>query len=152
MATITATTAGFRGEAVAVANGATVTRVWQYISTGTASSGDVIYNPNWRLPKDAFVTSVKVSGKTVDGTGIVVPNLRVYNSASAATDTAFGSITLSPIHASTEVVGTTLPLQVVIADDSSCPHYAHVVLKFQANASGTGSNSMDIIVQYVMDR
>jgi hypothetical protein len=152
MATITATTAGFLGEAKAVANGGTVTRIWQYISTGTMSSGDVIYNPNWRLPKGAFVTSVKVSGKTVDGTGIVVPCVRVYNSASAATDTVFGSITLSPVHASTEVVGTTLPLEVSIADDSAQPHYAHFILKFQANASGTGSASMDLIVQYVMDR
>ena len=151
MATITATTQVI-GDARAIANGGTVTRVWQYISTGTASSGDVIYHPMWRIPKGAIITSVKVSGKTVDGTGIVVPNLRVYDSASAATDTAFGSVTLSPVHASTEVVGTTLPLVVTIADDSASPHWAHFILKFQANASGTGSNSMDLIVQYCMDR
>lgn len=152
MATITATTQVI-GDARAVANGATVTRVWQYIFTGTASSGDVIYHPYWRVPKGAMITSCKISGKTVDGTSIIAPNLRVYNSASAATDTVIGSLTISPVHRSLdEVIGTATPVEVTIADDSASPHWAHIILKIQANASATGSNSIDFAIQYTMDR
>ena len=130
-----------------------VQRVWQYIFTGTASSGDVIYHPNWRVPKGAIITDVRISGKTVDGTSIIVPNLRVYDSASAATDTAFGSLTISPVHRSLDpVVGTATPVVVTIADDSASPHWAHIILKIQANASATGSNSIDFAITYTCDR
>ena len=158
MATLTATNIPARAEAVALANGATVTRVWQYIQSATASSGDVVYNPFWRIPKDAVIFKVAVSGRTVDGTAILTPGVRVYNSASAATDTLFGSLTLSVAGRIGDVIHSSagdsahLPMVVSIPDDSSQPHYAHFVLKWQANASATTSTSLDVIVQYVMDR
>lgn len=133
---------------------ATVTRVWKYYQTATCSSGDVFFHPKWLIPNHATITSVRVSGATTDGTAIVVPNIRIYNSASAATDIAFGSLTLSPAGRIADVVYSSagdsarLPYTHSASDDAA-NHNAHFIVKCQANASATTSTSMCFIVTYV---
>jgi hypothetical protein len=131
---------------------ATITRVFTVVTTNTLSSGDVIFHPFWRIPNHAIITSVKVGGATVDGTNIINPVLRYYDSASAATDVSFGTLTLSVVtRVSTDTIATTLPYTFSASDDAAV-HFAHLIIKAQAAVSGTGSTSINVIVQYVMNK
>lgn len=135
---------------------ATITRWWTHVTTNTLSSGDVIFHPMWRVPKGANICWVRVGGRTVDGQTILNPALRVYDSASAATDTSLGTRTLSVSQNYGETVNLSgagaPPINVSIADDSASPNWAHIVLKAQAATSGTGSTSIDLLVQYFMNK
>jgi hypothetical protein len=136
---------------------ATITRVWQYTHTLTLSATDVIFHPMWRIPNHATITSVRIGGRTADGTNIIKPVIRVYNSASAATDTVLGSLTLSVAGRLGDVVYSSagdsahLPFTHSASDDAAV-HFAHLILVADTAASGTGSTSIDIIVQYTMNK
>lgn len=131
---------------------ATITRVWNYVTTNTLSSGDVIFHPSWRIPHRATITSVRVSGATVDGQTILNPTLRYYDSASAATDVSLGTATLSVTFKFVDTVAATLPYTFSAPDDSASPFWAHFILKAQAAVSGTGSTSVVMVVQYTMNK
>lgn len=152
MATLTAAAAVASNQARIASGPEVVRRVFDYYLTTTLSAGDVILMDWARIPHGAVVTDCRLSGNTKDGTIIMTPFLRV-----GATDTTMGSLTLSAagrigavIHSSA-ADSAHLPFTVSVSDDATV-RYATMGITVGTTASGTGSTSVSIIIDYIMDK
>lgn len=151
MATLTAAAAVASNQARVPSGPELVQRIFTYVSSATLSAGDVVLMNSARIPHGAIITRCRVSGRAVDGTAIVTPFVRV-----GATDTTFGSLTLSVAGRIGDALHTSaadsahLPFTVSVSDDASI-RYATLGFLAGTHASGTGSMSVSFILDYIMD-
>ena len=143
MATITATVA--RAMAATYKPTATVTKNQSYVTSASVSAGDVVLFQNIKIPHGAIVTDVEIKGSAVDGTFI----LEMGTSGSNGTADLFGSRTISAgaVLALT-AISQGIPATISVSDDAVDRFQTFMVRVDGATASGTGSLSLQFIVQY----
>lgn len=143
MATITATVA--RAMAATYRPTTTITKNQSYVTSASLSAGDVILFQNIKLPHGAVVTDVAVKGSAVDGTFL----FEIGTQGSGATIDLFGSRTFSfgGVFALTSL-SQGIPATVSVSDDSVDRFQTFAVRVDGATTSGTGSLSLQFIVQY----
>lgn len=143
MATITAAVAA--AMAPTYRPNATITKVQSYVTSATASAGDVWILNNIKLPHRAIVTGVSVKGSVVDGTYI----FEFGTQGSAGTADVFGSRTFSATAAlALTALATGLPATISVSDDSVDRFQTFMVRVDGTPTSGTASVSLQFIVQY----
>ena len=123
-----------------VAPGVSIVRVPQYVSTAAFSAGDAITLV--KVPHGATITTIDVVGGTPDGTtnfGIGV----------SGTTNLFGSATISATSQRVRLT-TALPYLVSVSADAT-NRYITLLATVGTIASATASNSLAVIVHYVMD-
>lgn len=143
MATITATVA--RAMAATYKPTSTITKNQSYVTSASLSAGDVILFQNIKIPHGAIVTDVAVKGSAVDGTFL----FEIGTNGSGGTADLFGSKTYSfgGVVAMTSL-STGLPATISVSDDAVDRYQTFMVRVDGATASGTGSLSLQFIVQY----
>ena len=148
MATISASAASAQMPKVDITG--TVTRVQTYAWSLSSSAADVVHFTNIRIPHGSLITKVEVMGRVQNNGGSHIYQVGLQGSgASGASATMFGSATLSLSYVRSDVInGNILPYKVSVSDDAA-NRYMTPSLTVDSVTSGTVSQTVTLLVQYV---
>lgn len=146
MATITATTA--RAMQPTYRTTTTITKTQSYTTSASLSAGDVILFHNIKLPHGAVVVDVRGTAKGVDGTFLFEAGTNGSNGVADlfGSKTFSGSAVIPLTFIAPE--GTGLPATISVSDDAVDRYQTFMIRVDGATTSGTGSLSLQFMVQY----